>query len=375
MRQGFWRAVLLVAIVTPLVAYYMTSVPRGLFPELITISGILATSFLASAVIVPSRLKSITRAFGLETVYASHRYLSLCAAAMALAHVAIVLVADPANVALLNPVDSPNRAFAGAVAMLAMGVLVAFAVQRVRIKLAYDTWRWVHVGLAVAVLVGVTVHILLIRKLVTSLATAAPLGFLLAAVLLIAAWRWIGRPLDRRSHYTVERVHDASPTVSTLSLSPVAGRHSRFRFLPGQFAWLRLRRSPTAAEHPFTISSAAQDSAHPEFTIRRSGEWTDEVPNLRTGDDVYIDGPHGGMVADGGAEGIVLIASGVGAAPMLSILRSFAQDNDPRPLHIFLADRPGETLFRAELDRLGTVLTLERTETFGARITAPLLSA
>jgi FAD-binding domain len=55
---------------------------------------------------------------------------------------------------------------------------------------------------------------------------------------------------------------------------------------------MRLHRDPFTEEHPFTVTSAAQDRHTVEFTIRHAGDWTDELRRLQPGDPICLDGPH-----------------------------------------------------------------------------------
>ena len=55
---------------------------------------------------------------------------------------------------------------------------------------------------------------------------------------------------------------------------------------------------------------------------------------------------------------MVLVAGGVGITPMMSILRTAAQVGDRRPIRLMLTDRPGEGLFRPELEELAAKLEL-----------------
>ena len=60
-------------------------------------------------------------------------------------------------------------------------------------------------------------------------------------------------------------------------------------FAPGQFAWIRLARSVTAEEHPFTIASSPHLPGRVEFTIRNAGDFTRGVNRLKPGQPVWVD--------------------------------------------------------------------------------------
>lgn len=343
------------------------------FQGLVTISGLLAVIMVAATVVLPARIKTFTRHLGIEGVLASHRFLGLSAAITVIAHLMFVLVADPRSLLLLDVLRAPGRALA---AVIATGSLVAIVVAaRTRARQNYEVWRWTHVILALVVLIGSAAHVALIGELITD-PVGGPLLLVVVTIIFGAGiYRWVLSPRSRGAEFVVADVRPEAPGVSTVVLRARAGRHAGLKFEPGQFAWLRLERAPLAEEHPFTISSAAQDGLSPEFTIRHAGDWTTgPLARLHRGARVWLDGPHGAFIPRESAFGFVMIAAGVGITPMMSMLRTFARAGDERAMHLFLMDRADELLFREELDDLERELDLHRVELRRVRITAELLA-
>lgn len=407
--RELWIAGFLVAVFAPIVLRLAAVERQSFAQELVTVTGLLATSLLVCAVVLPARMRSLTRAFGIEKVLGSHRLMGLSAAVAALVHVGAVVLADPRNAALLAflaPAQTATPFLAGGIklaplravtAVLAVACLVALVWLAARRRGRYEVWRGWHVVLTFGTLAGTAWHVVLIGhlvptaglaawlsgdpaagvvlagKLTTDPSGAAFLAVLAVVVLAVGARRWLLRPLDREGRYRVARVHEISPTVTTLTLRRDGAGALTFR--PGQFAWLRLARDPFVQEHPFTISSAVQDGHEIEFVIRHAGDWTTgPMRRLREGDFVWLDGPHGALTPDASAAGIVLVAGGVGITPMMSILRSAARQGDRRPIRLLLTDRPGEGLFREELGQLRTELALEVHELHRAPLTAELFA-
>lgn len=113
-------------------------------------------------------------------------------------------------------------------------------------------------------------------------------------------------------------------------------------------------------EHPFTIASTAAEPWRKECTIKALGDFTELVAGLRPGRSVFLDGPHGRFtLADLPANGFVFIAGGVGVTPMLSMLRTMADDGDPRPALLLVGGRTADDLVhRDELAVLADRLDL-----------------
>jgi predicted ferric reductase len=362
-----WLSVLGAIVCAPALAYLAMRPPGTLWERLSVLTGLLALSALVCAAVLPSRLRSLSRAFGIESVIDVHRFLGVGAAALVFAHLACVVAADPANVALLDLLDAPGRAQAATLATLALVALAALALLRQQARLSYEAWKFSHVTLAAAVLVFSALHILLLDQLVRDATVGAMFGLMAILLVVVFGYRWLWRPLyDPSTEFMVREVRRESATVSTLVLEPrprSGETVTNWAFAPGQFAWIRLDRSLVAEEHPFTIASSAHSDAT-EFTIRHAGDFTRAVRRLPRGASVWVDGPHGAFTNDlGSASGFVMLAAGVGITPMMSMLRTAAHRRDSRVYRlVVVASKPSDLLFRAELAELRRFIDLEVTE-------------
>src|SRR5688500_11673563 len=68
-------------LVLPSVAFLGLPTTGGLWRQLSTITGLLALSALVCAAVLPSRLRSLNRAFGIESVIDLHRFFGVATAA------------------------------------------------------------------------------------------------------------------------------------------------------------------------------------------------------------------------------------------------------------------------------------------------------
>jgi predicted ferric reductase len=368
MVRTAWLSVFGLIVVAPSLMWLVMAPNEPLWDHLSVVTGLLALSALVSAAVLPSRLRSLNRAFGIESVIDIHRFLGVVTATLVFVHLACVVAANPANVALLNFETAPARARAAVGATAALAALVALVAVKGRTGLRYELWRWLHVALAVAVITLSALHVWWLDHLVAMPATGTVFGLLAAIVIGIFGYRWAWRPLfDTSTEFLVREVRRENSTVSTLVLEPRRQRHgppvNSWAFAPGQFAWIRLDRSVTAEEHPFTIASSAHMDTT-EFTIRHAGDFTRALRRLPPGSPVWVDGPHGAFTNDVGAgAGFVMIAGGVGITPMMSMLRTAAHRGDPRPYRlVVVASSPEDLLFRDELAELRFHLDLVVTE-------------
>jgi predicted ferric reductase len=354
-------------LVLPSVAFLGLPTTGGLWRQLSTITGLLALSALVCAAVLPSRLRSLNRAFGIESVIDLHRFFGVATAALVFAHLACVVAAEPANINLLDLTTAPGRARAATVSTLALVALAVLTVLRTQARLSYELWKWSHVTLAAVVLGSAALHVLLLDQLVRDAVIGTMFLLFTLLLVLVLGHRWVWRPMiDPSTEFVIRDVRRENPTVSTLVLAPCsrAGQQATsWAFAPGQFAWIRLDRSVMAEEHPFTIASSAHSDAT-EFTIRHTGDFTRALRRLPVGSTVWVDGPHGAFTNDvETSAGFVMIAGGVGITPMMSMLRTAAHRHDSRPYRlVVVASAPQDLLFRTELAQLRRLLDLEVTE-------------
>lgn len=313
------------------------------------ITGVQACVVLLVVLVMVTRIRLVTERLGINRAMGVHRALGVAAVVLVGLHIIAVVADNPANVWLLEPFVAPPRAVAGTIGFVALVVMVLSAERR----RVYERWRWAHRIGALIALTAIILHVWWLNRLVNMVPWLMLFitGFI--AVIALALWRWFAP--GSQAKFMVADIRSETPNVSTITLTPCG---KPLRYAAGQFAWLRLQPYPWAEDHPFTMSSAPS-SSQVQFTFRHAGDWTTGLlRRLRPGAPVWLDGPYGAMTpaASDGAAGIVMVASGVGLTPMLSLLRDLADCNDSRPLALLTP--PGEMLFQLELDRLGQRLDL-----------------
>jgi predicted ferric reductase len=163
-----------------------------------------------------------------------------------------------------------------------------------------------------------------------------------------------------RRPYRIAEVREERGDTLTLVMQPDG--HAGFHFTPGQFGWLTVWGSPfKITGHPFSFSSsAAVIDGRVEMSIRNLGDFTSTIHTIPVGKRVYLDGPYGAFTVGNPADMHVLIAGGVGVTPMMSIIRTFADRGDKRPVILLYGSKNWESItFREELETLKTRLDLK----------------
>jgi predicted ferric reductase len=386
---AFWLSLYVVLSLTPLaVAFvYRDHPPRDFWTEFSVALGFVALAMIGLQFAITARFRHVAAPYGIDIVLRFHRQISMLAVALAVAHPLILFAAREDTRELLNVLTAPWRARFAVAGTLALLALVAVSVWRRRLRLRYEHWRTAHGVLAVLALTFALVHIELVgwyvdlpwKRVLWALMTLAVVGLLLY-VRLVVPLRLLRLP------WVVDEVVAERGRAWTLVLRPVG--HPGLTFLPGQFAWLTLGRSPFAIEdHPFSFSSSAEDRERIAMTIKEAGDFTRGVGGLAPGTRAYLEGPHGAFSIDRyEGSGCVFVAGGVGITPVMSMLRTLADRGDARPqLLVYGARRWEDVTFREELDALRARLDLRVVYVLSeppddwrgarGRITAEVLSA
>ncbi len=345
-RGSLWVGLYLALVLLPLVVLLLGDRPpgTGFTWDFSVALGFAALSLLGSMFVLTARFQWMAPAFGIDIVYYFHRWVAVLAFGLVLIHPALLIGIEPLLVEYLKP-GAPWYMLAGAGASIALAALVVSSLWRKRLRLHYDAWRRWHallavlaVGLAIAHVIGVDYYVGAPGKRALWTALAVSWLALLVHVRIVRPAWLLRRP------YTVVGVQAERGDAWTLTIEPSG--HDGLRFLPGQFVWLSLGRTPFAMqEHPFSIATSAERPVRLGFTIKRLGDFTGRIQDAPPGQRVYVDGPFGAFSVDlHPAPGYVFIAGGIGIAPILGMLRTLADRDDRRPLTLFYSYKNLERL-------------------------------
>lgn len=362
--QGvFWVVVYLVLTLAPLLILLVGQRPpgRAFYRDFSVALGFAGLAMMALQFALTARFRFLKAPYGSDIVYFFHRQISLVAFVLILAHPLLLFVFDPQTLGLLNVFSAPWRARAAVTATAALIALVLISIFRKQWKIEYTQWRIWHGFLAAAAVGLGLVHAVLVGYYINTPAKQVLwVGYGLFWVGLLVWVRVIKPLLLLRRPYVIEAVRPERGSAWTLVMRPDG--HRGFRFQPGQFAWITAGSSPFAdAEHPFSISSSAEDPQRLSMTIKALGDFTSTVKDMKPGQRVYLDGAFGSFSVDRHphARGFVFIAGGIGITPMMSMLSTLADRGDRRPLWLLYANRDWESVtFREELEALKQRLDL-----------------
>ncbi len=362
-RGAVWIILYLFFVLAPLFALLTGSLPppRDFWTEFSAAIGFAGLAIMGLQFGLTARFRFVTEPWGEDVIYHFHRQISLLGVGLVVAHPLILFAVRPELIALLNSITAPWRARFAALSVYSLIALVVMAVWRTKLRIRYETWHLTHILLAIIAVTAGLLHMVGWGfYLHDPRKRALWIGLTIFWLALLLYVR-IAKPMFLlRRPYRISEVRKERGDTSTLVMQPDG--HPGFRFSPGQFAWLTVWGSPfKITGHPFSFSSsAAVSGGRVEMTIRNLGDFTSEIHKVPVGKRVYLDGPYGAFTIGNPADMHVLIAGGIGITPMMSMIRTLADQRDTRPVILLYGSVDWESItFREELETLKARLNLK----------------
>jgi predicted ferric reductase len=362
LRGAVWILVYLLFILAPLFALLAGSHPptRDFWTEFSVALGYSGLAMMGLQFGLTARFRYVTEPWGEDVIYHFHRQISLIAVGLVITHPLILVAVKPELLAPSNMLEAPLTAHFALLSIFSVIALVVTALWRAALKIEYETWHLIHVALAVVAVTAGAVHMVGSGfYLVDPWKRALWIGLTIFWIGLLLYVRIVKPLFMLRRPYRVTEVRKERGDTSTLVMQPDG--HPGFRFRPGQFGWLTLLGRPfKITAHPFSFSSsAAVADGRVEMTIRNLGDFTSKIHRVPVGRRVYIDGPYGAFTIGNPADMHALIAGGVGVTPMMSMIRTLADQGDKRPVVLLYGVQDWDSItFREELEALKARLNL-----------------
>ncbi len=354
------------AAIIPLGVAAWTTGSSGHFPtEFGAAAAILATTLMYLQFLSSGRFESLSGKIGIDRTMGFHRIAGVAILAFAIVHPmsylgGTLLDDPPAAASRLHAMLTSSRLRSGVIALASLVVLVGFASIRTRRFVRYEFWRVAHGPIAI-VAGALTVHHALLAGTYSADGTLRSVWIIYAATALGAAIiAYFVRPWRMwRERWQVETANIAADGITQLVLQ--GPQQTKFHMRGGQFFWLSVfPHRPPFHDHPFSIASSAAFLPRLRLLVRHAGDCTNSFHSLAPGTLVAIDGPHGSFVLPSQTSAIVMVAGGVGIAPLLGMLDEAAHRGDKRPFRLLYAARSDAAFAcKDELAALGRRLDLK----------------
>lgn len=363
LRLLVWVFYLLIVLL-PLLVMIIFPMPKGrdFWRDFSVGLGFVGLAMAGLQFIPTARLHFLADIFDMDHIYKVHHFLSIVSVVLVLLHPVILLVNNPYTLLLLNPFTAPWRAQAGLIGLACLLLIAITSVLRADLKLGYNAWHGIHDLLAGSIAVFALIHIFKVNYY--SSTTAVKWVWVFEAII------WVGmtiymrliKPIRTlRKPFSVKKVIKETADTWTIILEPKG--HEGLDFNAAQVAWININSSPFSLhKNPFSISGSAHRKDELRFSIKNLGDFTSTIGKLKGGEIVYVDGPFGSFSLQDRRtqKGLVLLAGGIGAAPIMSILHSLADAKDKRPVVFFYGSYDEKNIiFQKDLENLKKKLNLK----------------
>lgn len=305
--------------------------------------GMVALVAMAIQFVTSGRFEAVSGRLGIDKIMAFHKvaawWVLIAIVLHPLAYVLPTWADDPAlGAERLTAYLTVPHYRSGVVALAALLMLVLTSVLRDRLPWRYEIWRATHLVLGLVAVGGGLHHAVTTGRF----SAVGPVhGFwwavglsVLAVMAVLYGWRWA---MLHRHPWRLSTVTKLADRMWELDIQPGADTATP-GYSAGQFVWITegKRRFPLF-DHPFSI---ADNPARPGISliIKEAGDFTKEIGSLAPGTPIGIDGPYGEFTLDQHpGDAVVLLAGGVGIAPVMGILRDLVARRDPRPIRLAYA--------------------------------------
>ena len=311
------------------------------------------------AFFLSTRIRMVEWLFGgLDKVYKAHRHIGEGAFFLIFLHPVFLAVAHADSFSTFFPYLWFSGDWVRNTGLIALAVFILLVALSIYSKLSYHRWKRSHHFFG-ALLILIVLHAVLANgEIVRYPVLAAWHGSWV--VLALASYIYIRvlyRRFGPRHDYAVESVTDVGDGITDLVLKP---NGPALDAAPGQFVYISFDADAVNKEpHPFSISNAPE-APHMRLSIKRLGDWTQNVANIQPGKTARVWGPYGHFTNLALAQPLmplVMIGGGIGITPFLSLVASqgFARRRAKSTLVYAIPDRPS-AVYLEELNRRAEAL-------------------
>jgi predicted ferric reductase len=310
------------------------------YEQFLTLSGYLAINFMSITMVLAARPRWLELPLGgLDKMYQLHKWTGILAVISALAHW-LIEMADDGLEALFGSDRSLEEAhFSGLLDSLKDGaedlgepglyLLLFLVVITLTRWVPYYYWRYLHRVMPLIYL-ALAAHALLLAPLKW---WQQPTGWLMALLIMggvTASLQSLTGQIGKSHRYKglVQAVRQTSANITEV-VCDIGKRWPGHRV--GQFALVTF--NPTEGAHPFSLSSADNDSGQLSFQIKALGDYTRKIPQqLRRGQTVTLEGPYGRFNLNRGRKAAqqIWVAGGIGITPFLAALENRLIETEKR---------------------------------------------
>jgi predicted ferric reductase len=305
--------------------------------------GMVGLAAMAVQFVTSGRFEIVSGRLGIDRVMAFHKtaawWVLLALLLHPVVYVVPTFVADPAlGLERLWAYHRLPHYRSGVIALSVLVLLVVGSAMCTRLPIRYETWRAAHVILA-ALAVGAGLHHAVTAGRFSAAGSLHGYWWAVGAVIIgviatLYGWRWARLHLRPWRLASVTKLADR---MWEIDIQAEAGT-SPLGYRAGQFVWMTegARRFPLF-DHPFSIADSPRRPGL-SLIVKEAGDFTSGIGALEPGTMIGVDGPYGNFTLEGhDDDAVLLIAGGVGIAPIMGLLRDLVARGYTHPVRLAYA--------------------------------------
>jgi len=309
--------------------------------------GIVSYVYFFFTLIAASRIRFFDRLYGHDKVLVFHGYMALAALVFSVLHYIFKTMFFKENTVQIV-IGATGLILFLLISVLTIFFMVNMPVHRIKIIRKFKNYFVYHFGFDYSLLklfhnftalafLLITVHILGASATLEVTSRIIAVGTCSSLALFTFINHKFLRPvLHYRKSLKVTSVNRLADNIIEIRMNLPQGRAPH---KAGQYGYFRFL-SPLCGrwEHPFTVSSAPQ-SKELAITVKKLGNYTEKLPEIKAGTRVIFDGPYGKFTPVQNGNPLLFIAGGIGITPFLSILSHWEKDRIMVPLTLIWSSR------------------------------------
>ena len=323
------------------------------------LSGLAAALTSLAGVLLVARPRWMERRYGLDRMLGWHRWVGTSTVFLVLAHSVVSLFAYGGRESkgllpeLWSLMQTQKWMWAATVSGVLFLLIGITSYRRIRTKVHYETWYFVHLTAYLAVLLGFGHQLTLGSDFSSDTAGRWWWIALFVSVLAVVLFDRFGDLVRAflRGPLRVTAVTEEGPDVCSVSVGGPGMR--RLRASAGQYFLLRFGHGDLGWQaHPVSLSAAPTNHGM-RFTLKNLGDGSAAIHALPIGTRAFLEGPYGRMTAERSqGHRVLLVGGGVGLAPLRAVIEDCTPDQ--APVLVARVRRDEDLIHRAEIEAMLT---------------------
>jgi len=138
-----------------------------------------------------------------------------------------------------------------------------------------------------------------------------------------------------KSKFLVFKIKKETEDIITIFLSPIG---KSFTYQAGQYVAVYLGKNDNIPGKFYTISSSTSEK-YLAISVKKIGQFSSAMHNLKVKDIVYLSGPFGWFYPEIEMNKVVFLAAGIGVTPFLSIMKDYANKNIKKEIDLYYTNK------------------------------------